>query len=179
MGHDSKRTALDDWESLLYLICWQATFGINNADRENVKADRIVAEVLKWRDGDMVDIANEKRRQMESLRNFQSTILAGFQDQYVLLKIVAVALYKALFQHKGCEGALLPTEKVDDLFGLEIGKEADEIPGDQPSVEISDPIVARKSCEAQIIPHLLAALRKALAVSETFLEDPATKQRIK
>ncbi|KAJ2553599.1 hypothetical protein EV175_002883, partial [Coemansia sp. RSA 1933] len=31
MGHDSKRTALDDWESLLYLICWQTTFGINDA----------------------------------------------------------------------------------------------------------------------------------------------------
>ncbi|KAJ2513200.1 hypothetical protein GGI11_004484 [Coemansia sp. RSA 2049] len=62
MGHDSKRTALDDWESLLYLVCWQATFGINNADRKDVKADRIVAEILKWRDGDMVDIANEKPR---------------------------------------------------------------------------------------------------------------------
>ncbi|KAJ1727993.1 hypothetical protein LPJ72_005669, partial [Coemansia sp. Benny D160-2] len=60
MGHDSKRTALDDWESLLYLVCWQATFGINNADRKDVKADKVVAEALKWRDGDMVDIANEK-----------------------------------------------------------------------------------------------------------------------
>ncbi|KAJ2686518.1 hypothetical protein GGH99_003464, partial [Coemansia sp. RSA 1285] len=87
MGHDSKRTALDDWESLLYLICWQATFGINNADRKDVKADRIVAEILKWRDGDMVDIANEKRKQLHSLDTFESTILVGFQDQYVLLKM--------------------------------------------------------------------------------------------
>ncbi|KAJ2538427.1 hypothetical protein EV175_006475, partial [Coemansia sp. RSA 1933] len=70
MGHDSKHIALDDWDSLLYLICWQATFGINNTDRENVKEDKTVAEVLKWRDGDMVDIANEKHKQMHSLDAF-------------------------------------------------------------------------------------------------------------
>ncbi|KAJ2547233.1 hypothetical protein EV175_005302, partial [Coemansia sp. RSA 1933] len=35
-AHESERTALDDWESLLYVICWLATFGINQADRETI-----------------------------------------------------------------------------------------------------------------------------------------------
>ncbi|KAI8318473.1 hypothetical protein GQ54DRAFT_306984 [Martensiomyces pterosporus] len=30
-----ERTELDDWESLLYLVCWLATFGINKEDRKS------------------------------------------------------------------------------------------------------------------------------------------------
>ncbi|KAJ2528787.1 hypothetical protein EV175_007426, partial [Coemansia sp. RSA 1933] len=55
---------------------------------------------------------------MDSLRNFRSTILAGFQDQYVLLRQLAVDIYEALFQHKGCEGALLQFEKTAVSQGI-------------------------------------------------------------
>ncbi|KAJ2656561.1 hypothetical protein IWW48_004979 [Coemansia sp. RSA 1200] len=202
MGHDSKRTALDDWESLLYLICWQATFGINNADRKNVKADKVVAEVLKWRDGDMVDIANEKRKQMHSLDTFKSTILAGFQDQYVLLKMVAVALYEALFQHKGCEGALLQLPQLLQLkravMSQGFRKHLDAIKqpsirndqsmpnspakskGDQASSKQpdSDPLVNRKLWENAIIDELLKIIKDASVLAEEFLGDTTAKQRI-
>ncbi|KAJ2497747.1 hypothetical protein GGI11_008101 [Coemansia sp. RSA 2049] len=200
MGHDSKRTALDDWESLLYLICWQATFGINNADRKDVKADRIVAEILKWRDGDMVDIANEKRKQLHSLDTFKSTILVGFQDQYVLLRQLAVDIYEALFQHNGCEGSLLQLKKAVMSQGIRKYLEAVRQPsirnvqsklnppakskGDQASSKQPepdsdlDPLVNRKVREEPIINKLLTITNGASVLAEEFLGDPAAKQRI-
>ncbi|KAJ2513658.1 hypothetical protein GGI11_000317 [Coemansia sp. RSA 2049] len=35
-GALGKRTALDNWELLLYLICWLATFSINSDDRDDM-----------------------------------------------------------------------------------------------------------------------------------------------
>ncbi|KAJ2559303.1 hypothetical protein EV175_000413 [Coemansia sp. RSA 1933] len=79
-AHASQRTALDDWESLLYVICWLGTYGVNHRDRETVKHNK-VAPIEKWRSGSMPIIANEKRTQMHNLDTFRSNILAGFQDQ--------------------------------------------------------------------------------------------------
>ncbi|KAJ1866935.1 hypothetical protein LPJ55_005985, partial [Coemansia sp. RSA 990] len=32
---DMDRTALDDWESLLYVVCWVATYGVVSEDRRD------------------------------------------------------------------------------------------------------------------------------------------------
>ncbi|KAJ2400106.1 hypothetical protein GGI23_002245 [Coemansia sp. RSA 2559] len=78
----SRRTALDDWESLLYLVCWLRTFGINSADSSDVKKDK-AEEISRWQSGDMQKIAKQKRTQMDSLELFKKTILVGFQERYI------------------------------------------------------------------------------------------------
>ncbi|KAJ2504792.1 hypothetical protein H4217_009348, partial [Coemansia sp. RSA 1939] len=164
MGHDSKRTALDDWESLLYLICWQATFGINNADRKGVKADRIVAEILKWRDGDMVDIANEKRKQLHSLDTFKSTILA----------VMSQGIRKYL------EAVRQPSiRNVQSKLNPPAKSKGDQASSKQPEPDSDlDPLVNRKVREEPIINKLLTITNGASVLAEEFLGDPAAKQRI-
>ncbi|KAJ2530583.1 hypothetical protein EV175_007287, partial [Coemansia sp. RSA 1933] len=49
-GHESQRTAFDDWESLLYVICWPGTYGINHTDNRNIKEGE-ADEISKWRTG--------------------------------------------------------------------------------------------------------------------------------
>ncbi|KAJ2711137.1 hypothetical protein H4R23_006438 [Coemansia sp. Cherry 401B] len=41
-----KRTALDDWESLIYILCWLGTIGINREDQEKF-SNAIVDDLLK------------------------------------------------------------------------------------------------------------------------------------
>ncbi|KAJ2811739.1 hypothetical protein FBU31_007720 [Coemansia sp. 'formosensis'] len=36
-AHPDQQTELDDFESLLYVLCFQATFGINNDDAKTLK----------------------------------------------------------------------------------------------------------------------------------------------
>ncbi|KAJ2329608.1 type II membrane protein [Coemansia sp. RSA 2702] len=44
-----KRTALDDWESLIYILCWLGTIGINRDDQTNVKI-RSDLTICHWHD---------------------------------------------------------------------------------------------------------------------------------
>ncbi|KAJ2368420.1 hypothetical protein H4S01_001602 [Coemansia sp. RSA 2610] len=44
-----KRTALDDWESLIYILCWLGTIGINRDDQTNVEI-RSDLTICRWRD---------------------------------------------------------------------------------------------------------------------------------
>ncbi|KAJ2308512.1 hypothetical protein IWW55_000395 [Coemansia sp. RSA 2706] len=43
-----KRTALDDWESLIYILCWLGTIGINREDQNNVEI-RSNLPICRWR----------------------------------------------------------------------------------------------------------------------------------
>ncbi|KAJ2373298.1 hypothetical protein H4S02_008907, partial [Coemansia sp. RSA 2611] len=44
-----KRTALDDWESLIYILCWLGTIGINREDQEKVDIQSNM-QICRWRD---------------------------------------------------------------------------------------------------------------------------------
>ncbi|KAJ2556096.1 hypothetical protein EV175_002118 [Coemansia sp. RSA 1933] len=161
-AHESERTPLDDWESLLYVICWLATFGINQADRERIGSGH-GAKILKWRKGNMKDIADEKRNQMNTLEGFRSNILAGFQGRYKLLAMLADAIYNTLFQHEGCEGAIIQKVQVANLFESDMDEDVHDLPSDQPSAEQPgrDPLVRCKVNREAIIGTLLAIIRTA------------------
>ncbi|KAJ2557307.1 hypothetical protein EV175_001427 [Coemansia sp. RSA 1933] len=170
-AHESQRTALDDWESLLYVICWLATFGINQADRESIGSGHD-AEIMEWRKGDMKDIADEKRVQMDSLINFRETTLVGFQGRYKLLAMLADAIYQALFQHEGCEGAIIRKVQVANSFesivNLVVGG---SLPSDQPSADQPgrDPLVRRKENEDDIIRTLVTTIQTASTAAQQIL----------
>ncbi|KAJ1672952.1 hypothetical protein EV182_006169 [Spiromyces aspiralis] len=56
-----KRTALDDWESLLYMVCWLGTYGINEHTRRKETDSKLKKlKIRRWRYGAFDEIALEK-----------------------------------------------------------------------------------------------------------------------
>ncbi|KAJ2561551.1 hypothetical protein IW140_006561, partial [Coemansia sp. RSA 1813] len=178
-GAPGKRSALDDWESLLYLICWLGTFGINSKDRANINKKK-PAEIEKWRRGTMQDIAECKRRQMNSMDTFSVSILAGFQEEYNLLKLLATDIYTALFQHNGCEGAYLDTKDIvaPHSYALAVAAVLNNQQGGQSSGKQPkpDPLAVRKEYEKAIVDDLLKAIQAAAAASEDLCMRQTTAQ---
>ncbi|KAJ1968357.1 hypothetical protein H4R35_006452, partial [Dimargaris xerosporica] len=60
-NNDTERTALDDWESLLYVICWIGTYGFNLKTSVKSTDSAMPKSVLhRWLEGSMEDVASEK-----------------------------------------------------------------------------------------------------------------------
>ncbi|KAJ1818297.1 hypothetical protein LPJ56_001836, partial [Coemansia sp. RSA 2599] len=105
------QSGLDDWESLIYVLCWLGIFGINIEDEAqriaDVKAQKqekgkasaglrgrstgqarqkeIKAYddlfIRKWRDGSIRDVAGDKRLHMQSFVNFDAYIAQDFYKE--------------------------------------------------------------------------------------------------
>ncbi|KAJ2533656.1 hypothetical protein EV175_007071, partial [Coemansia sp. RSA 1933] len=107
---------------------------------------------------------------------FRETILVGFHGRYKLLAMLADAIYQALFQHQGCEGAIIRKVQVASLFesvmNLAVGG---SLPSDQPFADQPgrDPLVRRKENEDDIIRTLLTAIRTASTVAQQLLAHRA------
>ncbi|KAJ1859765.1 hypothetical protein LPJ78_006013, partial [Coemansia sp. RSA 989] len=71
---DMDRTALDDWESLLYVVCWVATYGVVSEDRRDPNDDI----AIKLWNADEAKAARAKRRHMNSSRSFEGDIIKHF-----------------------------------------------------------------------------------------------------
>ncbi|KAJ1961250.1 hypothetical protein H4R35_007468 [Dimargaris xerosporica] len=70
-NNDTKRTALDDWESLLYVICWLGTYGLDEKARAgSMKRGTPKLEIQRWLEGTMVDVADAKRLVMDTVTSF-------------------------------------------------------------------------------------------------------------
>ncbi|KAJ2419593.1 hypothetical protein GGF41_004577 [Coemansia sp. RSA 2531] len=94
------RTFLDDCESLLYLVCWLGTFGINKAERAAYIAGlpkNPYLPILTWNQGTTADIANAKRLHVATEETFHSFILSKMRNGP--LRPLAEAMYMALFLH--------------------------------------------------------------------------------
>ncbi|KAJ2808990.1 hypothetical protein H4R20_000458 [Coemansia guatemalensis] len=107
---NASRTPLDDWESLLYLVCWIASSdyyftepsqGSENSSLRNSEG-KVTKPIFLWNKGSTEDVAREKRWHMEYMESFTSNILCYFRKQNKNLYDLAVDLYKALFMHKDC-----------------------------------------------------------------------------
>ncbi|KAJ1764361.1 hypothetical protein LPJ74_006663, partial [Coemansia sp. RSA 1843] len=95
------RTELDDWESIIYVLCWLGTFGANTDDEEDMQAGGKPLRIYKWRNGDAADVAEAKRIDMDSVTNFTSNIVSQFiQDPpYFPLMELVVNLRQKLFDN--------------------------------------------------------------------------------
>ncbi|KAJ2812771.1 hypothetical protein H4S07_001170 [Coemansia furcata] len=105
------RTPLDDGESLLYLVCWLGTFGINRVERMAYAADYTARchegrkprlPILWWSQGDANDIADRKRSNLSTPRDFEEDILSHMRCGP--LRRLAADIYRVLFLHPGCSG---------------------------------------------------------------------------
>ncbi|KAJ2811977.1 hypothetical protein H4S07_001714 [Coemansia furcata] len=106
------RSRLDDGESLLYLLCWLGTFGINPTERRKYAADyaakcaagcKPVLPIMKWIQGSATDTAWHKRNHMDTANDFDINILANMRHRP--LRDLAAKLHKTLFLRPGCSGA--------------------------------------------------------------------------
>ncbi|KAJ2614333.1 hypothetical protein H4S08_001761 [Coemansia sp. RSA 1365] len=105
------RTALDDWESLLYLICWTGTYNTFHKKVSGKLMDiscnserRSSPCISCWDVHPVERAAEEKRLYMASLYNFKYYILRYFREENKHLYDLALDIYRALFLHEGCSG---------------------------------------------------------------------------
>ncbi|KAJ1866487.1 hypothetical protein LPJ55_006009, partial [Coemansia sp. RSA 990] len=111
-GSPHNRTALDDWESLLYILCWLGTYGWNTATS---RTDIDDLEINDWSEGTPTKIARKKRHHLDSARNFAiipDEFNRDIPDIKYLQWLVAL-LRNALideYDEKELKGALAPKE---------------------------------------------------------------------
>ncbi|PIA16833.1 hypothetical protein COEREDRAFT_7983 [Coemansia reversa NRRL 1564] len=146
---DTARTALDDWESLLYVVCWLATFGISSS-HINADAELENSPICQWRVGEENSIAETKRGHMDTERTFASHIVKHFQSDYELLPDFASDLHKALFGHNGCDGAINPNNLRRGRRSRRLNSSKYEETG---SLEV-DPLIARNDHIKDILLNL-------------------------
>ncbi|KAI9467833.1 hypothetical protein BX667DRAFT_214872 [Coemansia mojavensis] len=92
------RTALDDWESIIYIICWLGTLSIN-MDDQKLQMNPDDYEISKWRAGTPEKIAGEKSVLLHANSIFRAFVLDNFvpHPDYKNLKSLADQLYIKLF----------------------------------------------------------------------------------
>ncbi|KAJ1949533.1 hypothetical protein FBU59_001101 [Linderina macrospora] len=157
-GVEHECTALDDWESFLYLICWLATFGINRDDRTSEKDSQDFA-INNWRYGSSIEmIACTKADHMHSADSFKVHILENFKEEYELLKDLARELHSALFLHESCKGAVQTKDEV--VAGLFTRKRT--------VVKGKDPLTERMAFKEDI----LSSLRGLVDDVDEYLTNP-------
>ncbi|KAJ2752365.1 hypothetical protein GGI19_003881 [Coemansia pectinata] len=154
----TSRTRLDDWESILYLVCWLGTFGINSTQRREYAADyaaglQLPLPILDWSRGSAMDIAERKRQHMDN-GSFRECIVTKMRRGP--LRRLAEDIYRALFLHQYCHGSIEITEaeieslgEVDMPDALRLALEAGDL---------YDPLVLRDAFVDEIVESLLRVL---------------------
>ncbi|KAJ1723146.1 hypothetical protein LPJ53_002510 [Coemansia erecta] len=97
-----RRTTLDDWESMFYVLCWEATFGLKR-ERHDTPQDLLdMIQIFEWQTDNPKVAAQFKRGHMDSLRSFSSLIAGYFYqaDEYEHMKALLTEMYLCIFQNK-------------------------------------------------------------------------------
>ncbi|KAJ1999816.1 hypothetical protein GGI04_003951 [Coemansia thaxteri] len=98
---DVKRTSLDDWESLIYLLCLIGTRGVDKGTRRSSK-ELEKLPIRLWKSGDAKTILYSKCRCLSNSATFMEEIVSNFNSEDKdgdMLKKLAIYLYKTLFQN--------------------------------------------------------------------------------
>ncbi|PIA18311.1 hypothetical protein COEREDRAFT_79807, partial [Coemansia reversa NRRL 1564] len=158
-NNGTQRTQLDDWESLLYLLCWSATIGLTSKHRNTIRQiDKITKRSIlskrpihKWIEDEDDDIAYVKRNNMHSKDIFNISILTHFHVEYDKLILLASELHEALFLHNGCEGACILRKL--PLHTPAVG--GSNMPSASvPNKKSNDPLLKRVQYEQAIVENL-------------------------
>ncbi|KAJ2673454.1 hypothetical protein GGI25_004716 [Coemansia spiralis] len=163
-----ERTMLDDWESLLYLVCWLGSYGIN--DTVPRRDDACKLPIRDWSVGQNVDkIADTKRYHLSTDANFSNFIIDKFntaQPGYNLLQAVVEELHWTLFfnetidRNENCRGSQKYRLKASSKYALIGGFRGMGISRNQIPSEDIDPFVERTKYAKEISEQLLEVLEK-------------------
>ncbi|KAJ1675385.1 hypothetical protein EV182_001372 [Spiromyces aspiralis] len=169
-----KRTALDDWESLLYMVCWLGTYGINKHTRrkeDGGKPEKFF--IREWRYGSFDEIASKKRMYLDTDRVFRRAILTGFNPNMecqTMLTRLASELRRTLVERKepGCRGSLKRPEEDESSSDLELSD------GDE---DLVDPFEQRIEHCKTISVELLGVLEKYARAAEKLIAAQQEEQQ--
>ncbi|KAI9500109.1 hypothetical protein BX070DRAFT_230809 [Coemansia spiralis] len=176
------RTPLDDWESLLYLVCWLGTFGINDKYNDAItKTSRTTDFLINyWRVGNEMMIAEVKRGHMDSEHVFAKHILSNLdkdQDPLELLRDLAMNLHGYLFFNPrlsgddriNCHGAVEHDPKKKKQLELAtIQEDSQESDSSYEPGELDDPFAG--AFEPRV-PHADAISKDLLKVLKRFAKQ--------
>ncbi|KAJ1894780.1 hypothetical protein LPJ71_006892, partial [Coemansia sp. S17] len=132
---DVERTSLDDWESMLCLICWFATRGTISGKRREYE-ELVKLPIAAWRHDSTNGMITAKMSAFSSPESFMSTIVNNFKpegdngEESNPIKNLAFLLYKRLFQNPDltpdCHGTFEKRKHVEpERRELSIKKELD------------------------------------------------------
>ncbi|KAJ2748555.1 hypothetical protein GGI19_006066 [Coemansia pectinata] len=171
------RTRLDDWESLLYLVCWLGTFGVNQAQRAAYTARHAAGlepylPIMAWNRGTAIEIAQAKRSHMATERTFDSDILFNMRNGP--LSHLAEDIYRALFLHPGCYGVTKVTN--NQLAAMGDGDIRDALHAVPVVNGKRDPLVLRLAFVDTIVANLLEVLARHRDVALAALNAGQTEK---
>ncbi|KAJ2064598.1 hypothetical protein GGI17_000925 [Coemansia sp. S146] len=130
----ARSSRLDDWESILYIICVLGTFGINQAERNEYPAgESWFPHIKTWNSGNAVNAAEVKREHMDTERSFYVNIARKMVDGP--LRRLAEDIHRVLF--------------LDQRF-----------PGTEISLEGRDPLALRDKFKGVIVVELLRVVER-------------------
>ncbi|KAJ2509697.1 hypothetical protein H4217_008219 [Coemansia sp. RSA 1939] len=156
-----KRTQLDDWESLIYVLCWLGTTGINLNDEKRFNPNEQLP-ISDWQGNDPKRVARAKRHHLQSWSGFVSDILNGFLDieGYFELSELVEELYNKLFYNEKLSVLAAGTTDVVRMRG----SSEDAIKGrldEKLGTEIRNPFERRAECAAEIANDVLEVILTA------------------
>ncbi|KAJ2872224.1 hypothetical protein GGH93_004207 [Coemansia aciculifera] len=79
-GSNVKRTILDDYESLLYLVCWSATLGIGSSQHHRESKDLEKLPIARWRKGPIEAIVEAKSAHFGTEKSLKTKIANNAND---------------------------------------------------------------------------------------------------
>ncbi|KAJ1944032.1 hypothetical protein EC988_006092, partial [Linderina pennispora] len=98
---DVERSVLDDWESLIYLICWCSTMGFTPDCKQQLEKSKDLG-IGSWRAGASESAGRAKRIHMAAIDDFDRYIVSHFkrdQDCVEDIRRLAKSLYTDLFEN--------------------------------------------------------------------------------
>ncbi|KAJ2604678.1 hypothetical protein H4R99_001643 [Coemansia sp. RSA 1722] len=168
------RTVLDDWESIIYVLCWMGTIGINEKDQELCKAmravDKTTVHIYKWREGSNIEIAEAKRNDMDLFKYFYDRIVSRFYvdgSYRPLQRLVTQLWYRLMNNPMVSKRAHGTTAQIDDsMFGMDnLNIQQQDTRTDywdsKCSEKVTDPFVRRVACADNIAKSLLQVMSTA------------------
>ncbi|KAJ2662592.1 inducible alternative oxidase 2 [Coemansia sp. RSA 1199] len=163
-----KRTALDDWESIIYILCGLGTFGWNSDTRPAGSISNW--KIASWDGNNAMKIAEAKRDHMDSSRTFTG-ITKGFNpnipDIRRLAKVVEGLREVLIDNHKDStlRGAMIIPDSIPEE------NESDNAFGEHEYKMCPDPFVERAAHWETISESLLAKLEIYAQGAKKLLTD--------
>ncbi|KAJ2062998.1 hypothetical protein GGI17_002041 [Coemansia sp. S146] len=106
-------TRLDDWESLLYVICVLGAIGFSQKERDEFAADISGYRSAKsWNTHRTLEASRERSSRMNKT---YFTYFVYKDIRHAPLRRLAMDIHKVLFLHKGCSEDLLHENTLDEL----------------------------------------------------------------
>ncbi|KAJ2512078.1 hypothetical protein H4217_007064 [Coemansia sp. RSA 1939] len=153
-----KRTQLDDWESLIYVLCWLGTTGINDDDGEAYSAKKQLP-INAWQHDDPAKVAESKRLILNTPNSFFMTILSQFlKSEYSELSALVEDLYMVLFFNERLSLLSHGTVDVTRFNQRSLERDLETCLDKDDDIELRDPFERRAKYAEQIADDLLQVI---------------------